>query len=90
MIYREFLKKYGIHLDHESPRNFSAYALSNGWQAWNDSPHRDFGLCCDKITGQFYLFDITIEIIGKLQFRIYHVRDEMFLTPGGEYEKTKG
>ena len=87
MIYRNFLKTYGIHLFDESPRNFSKYALDNGWDKWDKSDHRDWGLCCHKKTGQFHLFTTSIKIIGNLQWATYHLGVKMKLNDQGEYEK---
>ena len=89
MIYREFLKTYGIHLFDESPRNFSKYALERGWAEWDKSGHRDKGLCCDKETGDFFLFTSTQEMRRNLKYRVYHLGEKMIENKEGEYELEK-
>ena len=75
MIYREFVKKFGIHLDAEKDRIFTDRALSEwgGWSWWDAKPFRDDGLCRDKSTNLFYRFTSHVEKRRTLNWRIYTV-----------------
>ena len=75
MTYQEFLKEYGIRLfDQREGRTWEPGLLTprGGWLFWDQQPFRDEGLACSKIDGRFYRFTSTIEMRGRLQYRIYH------------------
>lgn len=78
MIYFDFLKRYDIRLGPETwGREFTAFALANGWQWWNDQPFRDEGLCHDSKTGKLYRFTTQVEKLNRLNRSIYTIGPEV-------------